>query len=97
MTPGAHPVAVVSWRFWQDRLGGTGAVIGRTIEINRHPFTVIGVAPRDFRGHVVALAPDVWVPLTMYGIMSPGFDDFDQARSRIRWPAARPAAPARMP
>ena len=80
VTPGAHAVAVVSWRFWQDRLGGSPEAIGRTIDINRQPFTVIDVVPAEFRGHVIAIAPQIWIPLTMYGTMQPGFQAFD-----VRW------------
>jgi hypothetical protein len=43
--PGANPVVVLSFQFWQDRFSGDRAVLGRTIDINRRQFTVIGVAP----------------------------------------------------
>lgn len=81
VTPGAHPVAVVSWRFWQDRLGGTLDVVGRTLDVNRREFTIIGVTAAAFRGHTIGVAPDVWVPLTMFGALRPGFDAFDDPRS----------------
>ena len=81
VTPGAHPVAVVSWRFWQDRLGGAPDVVGRTLDVNRREFTIVGVAPAEFRGHIIAVAPDIWVPLTMFGALRPGFDAFDDPRA----------------
>ncbi|HUH13310.1 MAG TPA: ABC transporter permease [Longimicrobiales bacterium] len=63
--PGTQAVVVVSHRFWRDRLGGDPGVIGRAIDLNRQSFTVVGVAPEAFRGHVAALPPDVYVPLLM--------------------------------
>jgi predicted permease len=76
-TPGTHAVAVVSHHFWQERLGGDPAVVGRTIGLNRRSFTVIGVAPAEFRGHIVAISPDVYMPLMMTGAAIPGFDAFE--------------------
>lgn len=63
--PGAHPVAVLDYAFWQDRLGGDPEVLGHTIWLNRRPFTVVGVLPAAFRGHTVAFTPDVYIPLAM--------------------------------
>ncbi|HEX5070881.1 MAG TPA: ADOP family duplicated permease, partial [Vicinamibacterales bacterium] len=61
----ANPVAVVSDRFWQTRLDGDPAPVGRTIRINRDAFTIVGVLKPAFTGLVVGDAPDVYVPLTM--------------------------------
>lgn len=63
--PGGHPVAVVSDRFWRETLEADAEAIGSTILVNRHPFTVIGVAPPEFRGHFAAVQPEVWVPISM--------------------------------
>ncbi len=63
--PDAHPVVVLSYRFWQSRLSGAPDVIGRTIILNRHPFTVIGVAPQGFKGMVTPFLTSVWIPLMM--------------------------------
>jgi macrolide transport system ATP-binding/permease protein len=63
--PGGHPVAVVSHRFWQQRLGGDPAAVGRTILINRSPFTVIGVAPERFTGTDTGVQPELWLPMSM--------------------------------
>jgi predicted permease len=57
-----HPVAVVSYGFWRRRLEGDVRVVGRTLNINGHLYTVTGVLPRDYRsimGHGVA--PEVYV------------------------------------
>jgi hypothetical protein len=56
-------VAVLSFEFWHDRLGADPSLIGRTIRVNAHPFTVIGISPRGTTDVGVQLAPAVWVPL----------------------------------
>jgi predicted permease len=63
--PDAHPVVVLSYRFWQSRLSGASDVIGKTITLNRHRFTVIGVAPQGFKGMVTPYLTSVWIPLMM--------------------------------
>src|SRR5215510_5165277 len=72
-TPGASPVVVLSHRFWQRRFGADAGLIGKTITLNRQPFTVIGVAARDFNG-VELFAPDLWAPITMQAQLMPGRD-----------------------
>ena len=58
-------VAVLSYAAWQRRFGGSPTVIGRTIRIDRRPFTIVGIAPRGFFGVAPGLAPEVTVPLTV--------------------------------
>jgi len=69
--PGAHPVAVLNYATWQQRFGGTSAVIGQTLRINRVAFTVIGVAPPDFIGISAIFGPDVWIPASMAEQLAP--------------------------
>lgn len=63
--PGGAPVAVISYRMWQMRYGGDPNVIGKTISINRHPYTIVGVTARQFKGNQTGLRSDVWLPLAM--------------------------------
>jgi len=63
--PGARPVVVLSHGFWTRRFGGDPGVVGRSITLNGHPFTVVGISPRGFHGVFAALATDVWVPMMM--------------------------------
>jgi len=72
-TPGASPVVVLSHRFWQRRFSADTGLIGKTITLNRQPFTVIGVATRDFNGAEL-FAPDLWAPITMQAQLMPGRD-----------------------
>ena len=64
-TPGTHPVAVVSYGLWQRRFGADPKLVGRTITLNTYRFTVIGVAPAEFRGVRRGVSPDVYVPMQM--------------------------------
>ena len=54
--------AVISYGFWQAHFGGTRDVLGRTIKVNGHPWTIIGVARKDFFGVFIGISADVWVP-----------------------------------
>jgi predicted permease len=65
--PGGAPVVVISYRLWQRRFGGDPSVIGQTVEIDRHPFAVVGVAPRAFVGTQTGQSYDLWVPVMMAG------------------------------
>ena len=56
-------IAVISYGFWQRRFAGVEDVVGRTLSVNRRPFTVIGVAPRGFFGPEVGRSADVILPL----------------------------------
>lgn len=62
---GAHPVAVLSERMWRRKFQSDSGIIGRTILINNHPLTVIGVVPAAFRGVMNGLSYDLWIPMTM--------------------------------
>jgi predicted permease len=62
----AHPVAVVSYPFWQREFAGDRTSIGRTLVLNDRPFTVIGVLPQGFKG--LDDDTDVWIPMGMLGI-----------------------------
>jgi predicted permease len=80
-TPGAHPVAVLSYRFWQRRFAGDVSVIGKVIKFKNHPFTIIGVMPPEFFGATLGGTPDIWVPMVMLKTVYPsqsgnGLDDW---------------------
>lgn len=63
--PGAHPVCVISHGYWQRRFGSDPRIVGRTIHLGGHPFTVIGVTPPEFFGLEVGSVMDISVPLSM--------------------------------
>ena len=72
---GGHPVAVVSYAWWQKRLGGDPSAIGKTVKIDNIDYTIVGVAPKEFFGTSVGNAPDLWVPLSMEKQLPPAHWD----------------------
>src|SRR5262245_48928084 len=70
--PDAHPVAVISYNYWQRRFALDPAVIGKSVAVNGHPFTVIGVTPPDFFGVTVGASTDLWAPTMMIAQIYPG-------------------------
>jgi macrolide transport system ATP-binding/permease protein len=62
--PGAAPVLVLSYQIWQSDFAGDRGVVGSTVYLQTHPFTVAGIAPPGFFGdRVIERPPDFWVPL----------------------------------
>src|SRR4029079_1026341 len=59
---GAHPVVVLSYNYWRNKLAGDPSAVGRKILVNSYPMTVIGVTPASFGGIDVGEAPSVWIP-----------------------------------
>src|SRR5581483_12008122 len=68
--PGAA-VAVVSDRYWRNRLGADPAVVGAPVTVNRLSFTIVGIAPPGFTGMVVGAGPDLWIPLHALDRLAP--------------------------
>src|SRR5262245_14857270 len=71
VTPGAHPVAVISFEFWQTRFAGRADAIGREIRLNGQVFTIVGVAPAGFSGPQLGMSRHLYVPMMMQAIMRP--------------------------
>jgi predicted permease len=71
LTPGLHPVIVVSHAFWTSHMDADPAAIGGTIAVNGMAFAVVGVAPESFRGVYTGLRVDAWVPLMMQPALRP--------------------------
>lgn len=63
--PGAHPVTVVSYGFWKEKLGSAPGVVGQTLLLNDYPITIVGVAPAGFFGDTVGDKQDIWFPVSM--------------------------------
>jgi predicted permease len=77
----AGPVAVLSYQAWQHRFGGRADVIGTSIQLNRKPFTIVGVAPPGFAGPVVGRAFDVFVPIGTIDLFRSGPENALDSRS----------------
>ena len=76
----ATPVAVVSYGFWERSLGSDASIVGRTLTLNRTPFTVVGIAPKGFTGTLLGGGPSAWVPMSMHDVVQPNFDWYEQRR-----------------
>ena len=72
VTPGGHPVAVISHAYWQRRFNGDPAVVGKRVTINNSPITIIGVGPEGFIGSFLGVAASAWVPMAMQKEMMGG-------------------------
>jgi predicted permease len=69
--PGASPVAVLSYGYWQSRFGGDPSVVGRKISLNAYPFTIVGAAAPGFAGLLKGQNVDVFVPIAMKRELTP--------------------------
>jgi predicted permease len=76
LNPNGHPVAVISHGYWRRRFGLEPSVVGRTIHLSGMPFTIIGIAPREFFGLEVGRAPDIWVPTMMQPAVMPAAENW---------------------
>ena len=70
---GESPVAVLSHAWWLSRFGADPNVLNDTIIVNGQSLTIVGVAPRDFTGTTLGATPHVFVPITLRGLLQPGF------------------------
>src|SRR5438552_2429446 len=63
-TPGADPILVLGYSYWQKRFTGNKSVIGKQVKANGHPLTIVGVAPKEFHGTYSIVDSDLYVPLS---------------------------------
>ena len=63
--PGGAPVVVLSYRLWQTHFGSDRSIIDKTIQVNKRPYTVVGVAPPIFQGTQTGVRADLWIPAVM--------------------------------
>ena len=63
--PGGAPVAVISYRLWQTHFNANPNIVGRTIELNQRPYSIVGVTPAAFQGSQTGIRTDLWVPIMM--------------------------------
>ena len=79
-TPGRNAaVAIVSHTYWK-REGFNPALLGSTIKIDSHPFTVIGIMPEGFTGTTQIFAPELWLPLGVYDLVANDFETGNKGR-----------------
>ncbi|HEX9366849.1 MAG TPA: ADOP family duplicated permease [Vicinamibacterales bacterium] len=75
--PGTAPVMVISYDYWRTRFSGAASALGQTLRVNGVDMTIVGVAPRGFRGTILMLTFDFWLPATMAPVLMPGSTELD--------------------
>jgi predicted permease len=73
--PGATPVIVLSYAYWQRAFGSAPDAVGKTIRLNGAPFTIVGVIDPGFTRLTPGKSHDLWVPLSQAGSLKPGWND----------------------
>jgi predicted permease len=82
--PNAERQAILSYSLWERRFNADPSIVGRTIDLDRQPYTVVGIAPRNFAG--LTGQAEIFVPL-----MARPAEDFHQPQSHEFWMVARRA------
>jgi predicted permease len=91
------PYIVLSYDYWRTHFNSDRTVVGRPVNVNKHPFTIVGVAPPGFRGTELFFAADLWVPLVDLPQIG-GWDPMENRGSHFTWamghlkPGVTPAA-----
>ena len=75
---GSAPYVVLSYAYWHGHFHGDASLVGRTVQINKHQLTIIGVAPPDFRGTELFFAPAMWIPM----VEQPTIEGYDVLKQR---------------
>ena len=75
---GSAPYVVLSYAYWHGHFHGDSGVVGRTVQINKHQLTIIGVAPPEFRGTELFFAPAMWIPM----VEQPTIGGYDGLKER---------------
>ncbi|HUJ81095.1 MAG TPA: ABC transporter permease [Candidatus Acidoferrales bacterium] len=70
-TPGGAPVAVISYRLWQTHFGANPNIVGQTIQINEHSYSIVGVAPAAFQGSQTGVRTEIYIPIMMQAQVTP--------------------------
>lgn len=78
--PNSAPYIVLGYAFWHTHFQGDRGVIGRVVQLDKHPFTIIGVAPAELHGALILLDPNIYVPIVDHPLLSP--DDMDDRGNR---------------
>jgi predicted permease len=87
---GAHPVVVLSHDHWQSRYAGDPGVVGSELRLGGRSYSVIGVAPRDFRGSIRGLEAPLYVPILMYDeVQGLGFNTLEARGNHSMFAKAR--------
>jgi putative ABC transport system permease protein len=77
-----NPVAVLSYDYWTSHLGADGNILNKTVTLNGHPFTIVGVLGSGFSSAMWGTTPALFVPMSMKREITPAWDDLNDRRSQ---------------
>ncbi|MFC1661929.1 ABC transporter permease, partial [Gemmatimonadota bacterium] len=72
LSPGAHYVVMLGHGYWEREFGGDPGIVGETIRLNGHAYTVVGVAPEDYPGAIQGVPVDFMAPVNMVQVLQQG-------------------------
>jgi predicted permease len=75
VSPGAHPVVVLSYDYWQRYFNADPRAVGKTMRLSGRDYTVIGVAPKSYLGSIAGLAPSFYGSMQMLNQLQPSVKD----------------------
>lgn len=86
--PNSAPYIVVSYAYWSSHFQNDRGVVGRVVRLNKHAYTILGVAPQEFRGTELFYAPDLWAPIVNQQEIEGG-SNLESRSNRGRWIVGR--------
>ena len=90
VTPGAHPVVVISHEYWQRAFNASPGAVGQAMRLNGRQYTIVGVAPKAYAGMISGLVPAVFLPVQMINQLQPDIrDQFTQRGNHSAFMKAR--------
>src|ERR1035438_857909 len=79
--PNSAPFIVLTYAYWHSRFLDDRGIVGRTVQLDKHPYTIIGVAPPGFQGTLLFLAPDFFMPIVNQQQLGAGGDPNDRSNT----------------
>jgi predicted permease len=86
--PEASEVAVITWLAWKNYFASDPHIVGKTVRINKHPYTIVGVTPEGFYGTEKFLLPDIFVPMANQASLD-GVNWLESRRQKMVFPIVR--------